>query len=174
MTDQRIEFSYTYSPRVLIALSALSALVTTIFSLLAVNNDRGLIIQRAVHLGLEGATRFYWAMASLGVLGFIFFLAVLLTRGRFPRRIALETAYLLAPTSRWPFSMYEQMVRYNSIREFRMFSVSRMETLRILHADGKVEIDAIRFSSKAAFLEFCNALEKRTNAARALTGKSDA
>jgi hypothetical protein len=174
MTNQRIEFSYTYSPQVLVALSALCALAVAIFSFLAFDNDRGLIIQRAIHLGVEGATRLYWAMASFGTLGFVFFGAILLTRGRFPRRIALEAAYLLAPTSRWPFSMYEQVVRYNAIRGFQTFTVSRMKTLRILHTSGKVEIDAIRFHSKAAFLEFCNALEERTNAARAPGTKSDA
>ena len=174
MNDKRVEFSYTYSPRVLFALTVLCTVVSALFSFLARDNDRGLIIQRAIHLGVEGATRFYWAMASLGALGFMFFLAILLTRKRFPRRIALEAAYLLAPTSKWPFSMYEQVIRYNTIRGFQTLTVSRMKILRVVHKDGKVEIDAIRFHSKATFLEFCSVLEERTNAARAVAAKSDA
>ena len=70
--------------------------------------------------------------------------------------------------------MYEQVVRYNAIRGFQTVTVSRMKTLRILHKDGKLELDAIRFHSKTAFVEFCGILEARTNAAITAAARSEA
>jgi hypothetical protein len=67
--------------------------------------------------------------------------------------------------------MFEQVIRYNSIRGFQTLTVSRFKTLRILHKDGKVDIDAIRFESKVAFSEFCHLLEVRTIIARTVPPK---
>ena len=166
MKSEPAEFTYTYSVPGLIGAVALCGAFSTFFAYLALDNDRGLVIKRAIHLGIEGATSFYWSIGGLFMLGFLFFLAILVTRKYFPKRIVLESHYMLVPTSRWPFSTYEQVVKYKDIIGFQTFVASRMTTLRVLHSGGKTEIDAVRFGSKAHFQIFCKELGIRASGAR--------
>ena len=139
--------------------------VSAWFAFLAHGNSRGLIIQRTIRLGAEGATTFYWSVFALFMLGLLFFLSMLLTRQYFPRKVSLQAHYLVAPTSRWPFSMYEQVVKYKDIVGFQTLVIARMKTLRILHRGGKIELDAIRFQSKGHFGAFCSELAQRAREA---------
>lgn len=166
MKSEPAEFTYTYSVPVLIGVVALCSAFSTFFAYLALDNDRGLVIQRAIHLDMDGATNFYWSIGGLFMLGLLFFLAILVTRKYFPKRIVLESHYMLVPASRWPFSTYEQVLKYKDIVGFQTFVVSRMTTLRVLHRGGKTEIDAIRFRSKAHFQSFCKELGLRASSAR--------
>ena len=155
------EFSYTYSVPVLTGLTTISGALAAWFAFLAHDNSRGLIIQRTIRLGAESETTFYWSVFALFMLGLLFFLSILLTRQYFPRKVSLQAHYLVAPTSRWPFSMYEQVVKYKDIVGFQTLVIARMKTLRILHRGGKIELDAIRFQSKGHFGAFCSELARR-------------
>lgn len=169
MNDQSTTFTYTYSPKRLAALATASVIWTAIFCYRAVGNDRGLIIQRAIRLDPSGATTFYWSAATLGVLALLFFLSVFFTRDKYPRKIVLESKYFIAPTSRWPFSMYEEVVRYDAVERFQTITIYPYTMLRIFHKGGKVEVDGIRFESKAHFRAFCQELAMRVTISQ--TGK---
>lgn len=153
MHEEKLTFSYTYNNRVLAACVSIAFCLSLGFAYFAYFDDQELKLARLFSLDPGAASILHWAVSCMFAFAGAFFGVVWLTRHRFPRSVVIGSEEFTAPTSRWPFSMKHLTIRYDSITRMQVFRRSGFQVLRISYSKGKIELDAIRFDSNAAFLE---------------------
>ena len=115
----------------------------------AVTNDRGLIINGLIHLGITGATVFYWVMASFSMgfvlLGLIIMAAAILDRkkpvvriygDRFEYPAGLFTKKDPAMPTAEGSVRYVQ-VKYDDIQYIQILDIYRTRMIEVTLKDGK-------------------------------------
>ncbi len=129
-------------------------------------NDRGLIINRFIELGPEGATVFYWVLTACSV-GFVA-IGVLLAHHRtaYQQRLVFGTAAVTVPASRW--SREEKVIVYREIRKLSTATVGSQWFLYVLHPSGRYTITASMLPSTESFEEVCELLAAKVQEAQAI------
>ncbi|WP_439624638.1 hypothetical protein [Gemmata sp.] len=158
---------YEYRPRwtMIVFCAAFFALCAAVLGSKAANNDRGLIINRIIELGPDGATTFYWVLTALSG-GFVAMAAFLAYhRVTFQQRLVFGPAAVTVPASRW--SREEKEIAYRDIVALSEATIGGQRFLHVAHPGGKYSITASMLPSKAAFAEVCELLAVRVQAAHA-------
>jgi len=132
------------------------ALCAAVIGSKAAHNERGLIINRIIELGPDGATSFYWVLTALSA-GFVV-LATFLAYHRVTchQRLVFGRAAMTVPASRW--SREKKEIAYSDIVALSETTISGQRFLYVTHSGGKHTITASMLPSKAAFAEICEFL----------------
>jgi hypothetical protein len=131
----------------------------------AVTNDRGLILNGIVTLSEQGATWFYWALATLSS-GFVLAgILMVVHRLVYRQRVVFKATLMTAPKSRWSSSEID--IPYHDILQVSRKSFKGQHRLEIIHTGGRYIISAIMLASRDTFDEVSLVLADRVNAARA-------
>lgn len=92
---------------------------------------------------------FWWTGAAICI-GFVMVAAVATIKGiAYPRRIALRSREILVPGSRWLST--EVAIPYACIIHVIETRAKKVAFLKIVHSDGKAEINSLLFPTRAAF-----------------------
>lgn len=122
----------------------------------ALGNDRGLILNGIIRLGVAGATRFYWTIAAIS-LAFVLLLLVMLAVGLTGKTsLRLSATELSAPRN--AFSRTSTVVRRADIAGVEVMTVNKQRFLHVHHPGGTLTILQSCLPSDAAFDEVCSAL----------------
>jgi hypothetical protein len=160
-----VEREYEYRPKwtMIVFCAAFFGLGAGVLGFKAASNDRGLIINRVIQLGPDGATVFFWVLTACSV-GFVVVSACLAYhRLNFRQRLAFGPSALVVPVSRW--SREEKEIAYQDILGLSEATISGQRFLYVTHPGGKYTITASMLPSKAAFSEVCELLAARVQQA---------
>ena len=129
----------------------------------AMTNERGLILQRIIHLSAQGATVFYWSIAitcALFVLaGLAGFIAGLVSE----RYLRLTPTEISAPRFGW--SRTDTVVRLAEVTQIALQSVQKQRFLNIYHREGKLTISQSFLPNAGAFEDLHKAIVRRVRVA---------
>ncbi len=128
------------------------------------HNERGLVIERIIELGLKVATAFYWVCCGCcgGAWAFFMFLAWHQTVVK--QRLVFGATAMRVPASRW--SAEEKEIAYRDISAIAEAQFSGQRFLYVIHSSGKFIITSAWLPSKAAFDEIYKLLAAKINAVR--------
>ena len=161
-----VEREYEYRPKwtLIVFCAAFFGLGAVVLGEKAANNDRGLIINRVIELGPDGATVFFWVLTACSV-GFVAIAAFLAYhRLTFRQRLAFGPTAVIVPVSRW--SREEKEIAYRDILGLSEATISGQRFLYVTHPGGKYTITASMLPSRAAFAEVCELLAVKAQEAR--------
>jgi hypothetical protein len=99
----------------------------------AMTNDKGLIIDYVIRLGVEGATAFYWFIAGCMGFGAGLLLVYLVRRFTNPGVLVLDVQGISLP-----YMFAERRVPYASITSLQEYETSSQTMLYIRTREGKV------------------------------------
>ena len=129
----------------------------------AVENDRGLIINGLIRFEPPGATIFYWVLTTFSV-GFVVAAVLGLIRAFGPlREVVLDDASLSAP--RGGLSGRITTVPLASIVALRVREVKRQRFVIVEYAGGKLTISGSMLPSSDDFETLVGEIERRRHAA---------
>ncbi|HEY4249542.1 MAG TPA: hypothetical protein VGM64_22150 [Lacunisphaera sp.] len=115
----------------------------------AVSNDRGVVIDGLLTLGVAGATRFYWVMSAIGAVFVLVALAV--------RRIVtfqeLEFGVDSLVLPHGLFQMHRSVIRYHDIKQLSEMKISSQMFLYLHTHSRKFSIAAALLPEKKDYLE---------------------
>jgi len=161
-------FAYTSRVGILVKLAALTATGAAASLWFALTRGgRGLIIQRSIRLSPDEANTFYWVMFMVNLLVALVMVAALIRRKNLTRRLELFESYLLAPSSRWLLSNYEQIITYKSISIVQLINIGEERVLRIKHHGATLDVERTQMTSDEDFSRFGTALMERMAERRA-------
>lgn len=127
----------------------------------ALNNDRGLVLNRIFEFSTQGAALFYWCLTGaagifviLGVIGVIFGLTS-------KNEIILTENKITAPKS--GISKKLISINYSDIKDLSVQSVHKQKFLNIFHQGGKLTIPQSMLPNKQAFEELIALLSAKVN-----------
>jgi hypothetical protein len=165
MSDDEREYEYRPKWTMILICAMFSALCAAVFASKAVNNDRGLIINRIIELGPDNATTFYWVLASLSA-GFVALAAILgYHRASFQQRLVFGSKGVMVPVSRW--SREDKEIAYRDIVGLSEATISGQRFLYVTHLGGKYTITATMLPSQKVFAEVSDLLAARVREAHA-------
>lgn len=129
------------------------------FAHVARSNNQALILDRIVVLTPWGATIFWWVLAAISI-GFVLGAAVAMIHGiTRTQRIVLTPRAIIVPRSRW--STAEIAIPYVCIMEVTETRAKNYRFLKIVHSDGKVEINGSMLATSADFDDLRSVLAQR-------------
>jgi hypothetical protein len=153
--------SYSYRPRIkpMLWCGVLFALSGAYLMHRASTNNRGLILNGLIELGVDGATRFYgafavfsWCIAALALCATV----IGLIRGP---RLLLNEDSMVVPTGLL-FVRYHAM-RYADVRRIAEVTIRGQQLLTVAGVSGSVSLLKSQFSSGAEFEEVARQLRAR-------------
>lgn len=153
-----------YKPRVWIFLlcTLFFGACTAWLGYMALNNDRGLILNNIFEMSISGATIFYWVLTALSgifVLGGLWGIASgLLSK----KELVLTDDTLSMPKS--PMSGKIVKLQYSEILDLSYQSVQQEEFLNIMHSGGKLTISKNMLPSKKVFEDVMNFIASKVPA----------
>ncbi|PIE08703.1 MAG: hypothetical protein CSA74_00955 [Rhodobacterales bacterium] len=163
MTDT-IVFSYKPKPWVMLLIFVFFAVCTAVFTVLAIENDRTLVIlYDLIFMEPQDATIFYGVFA-LGSAALTLFCALALWRGlRSTQTATIRPDAVVCPKS----GMSNRIVTipFASITRLERAAVQMQEFLNIHHTGGELSVAASMFASKDQFEEFTRIVAERTDTA---------
>lgn len=127
----------------------------------AANDNRGLIINRAIHLSADQAKIFWWVICGICLCFVLLAGAMIFQRLRLKQRIKLSSSALIIPKSRW--SEGEQVIEYNRITGLSNVKEHGQNFLHVFHPDGKSSVWASMMPSKADYNDLCELLTKKVD-----------
>ncbi len=142
------EYRYRFSVLWALASIVLFGGAFAFFVHLALENDRGLVLNRVIELGVEGASTFYAVLAAASA-GFV--LAGLAGLAMPERTLVLSTAGLRVPTGFLGRTV--RYVAFADIRKLDEIDVSGTRFLTLHLGDGKVAINNRMLKNNATFDE---------------------
>lgn len=154
---------YPYKPKVVIFLFAtvFFAGCALVLGNVAINNERGLILNRIFEFSAGAATVFYWCLTAasglfiiLGLMGLIFGLTS-------RKEIIITENGITAPKS--GLSKKNISISFSDITNINIQSVQKQELLNIFYKDGKLTIPQSMLPNKQSFDELVNLLSVRVN-----------
>ena len=162
-----IEREYPYRSKWTLILGCVVffALGAVVLAFKASHNQRGLLLEGAIELGPEGATRFYWGLAAAGVAFVLLGIFLAYQRLRYRQRIALSATALIVPQSN--FSHEELEIRYEDISKLVQQSINGQHFLKIERKSGKkYSVLASKLPSKGDFSDLVYLLRQKWEAAQ--------
>jgi len=161
-----VEREYEYKPKwTLILFSGVFfGLGTVVLGAKATANERGLILNGIIELGVDNATVFYWVLTALSC-GFVL-AAVFLAYHRVAirQRLMFGPVSMTVPASRW--SRDVKHIAYRAIRELSATAINGQRFLYVTHSGGNYIINAGMLASKAVFEEVCEMLATKVREVR--------
>jgi hypothetical protein len=157
---------YAYKPKLLtFALCGLFfAGCGVVIGKVALENDRGLILNRILRLGPDSATIFYWVLAAACVAFVVVALLGIARSFGTVREVVLDSAAISAPKN--PLSQVVVVtLPFTAITDLQVTQVHRQKFLVIRHADGKLNINQSMLPTHDDFDELVEALDARVRAA---------
>ena len=127
------------------------------------SNQRGLVINRVIELGVDGATTFYWVLAAASA-GFV--LIALWALGF----RALRDTYLVlgerefSIPSRWTSRV--RVVAYSDLRGMEIVKVQGQQLLLIETESGRVTVAGLMLESNETLRDLQRELIRRVNSLR--------
>jgi hypothetical protein len=157
---------YRYRPNYLYAAISIAIflLMAAFMFSVAVDNDRGLIIDSLIELSPSGATSFY-EIVALGALGSAIaacYVVYLSLTGR--RVITLSPAELIYPASAYACEI--TTIPLTSVVKVSLRQVSWRKYVHIQHNLGEVRLSRLFFESEAVFDDFLTSFSDRLSRAR--------
>lgn len=159
------EFPYRARWKVLVLCLVMFGSAAAFFGHRAITNERGLVINRVIELGPEGADVFYSAFCAASMLFVIAAVGVGLQRVLRPMRIAFTTEGLIVPHG--PLSSVEICIPYLEIFGLRKYRRSSNDFIELIRPTGHYTIIGVRLDSssvvKAVFekiVEMCPHLKQ--------------
>jgi len=160
-----LEYRYKPKPWVMLAATLFFAGIGAFLANEALTNERGLVIQRVIHLSPQGATITYWCLAVVSALfvlaGLAGFIAGLVSR----QCLRLTSTEISAPKFAW--SRTNTIVRLKEITEISVQSVQNQRFLNLRYRGGKLSITQSFLPTPAAFEELHRAIVSRVRLASA-------
>jgi uncharacterized membrane protein YdbT with pleckstrin-like domain len=146
-----LEYPYRPNPRTMFVGIAFFGVAAAVLANTAATNDRGLILDGIITLGVEGATRFYGSLAFAAVL-FAVAAALGLKAGRSnPRFVRLTATEISAPKN--VFSRQPTVVPLDRIQGIDVQEIKKQRMLNIYHAQGSLTVVQSMLPGPAAFDE---------------------
>ena len=149
-----VEREYEYKPRWLIIIFGFLffGLGTVMLADAAYTNDRGLIINHIIELGIDGATIFYWILCGV-CFAFVAACVVMTIHGlTHKQRLAFTHESLILPDGRW--SSGERKIRYDEILSVSERNINNHRFLEIYPSVGKkITIGSAMLPSKKIYEE---------------------
>lgn len=127
----------------------------------ALNNDRGLILNRVIELSQQSATIFYWVITFAALVFVLAGLMILITSLTSNREIIITASSITAPKN--GFSKLSITVNYVDITNINTQIVQKTKILNIVHRNGKLSIANSILPNKAAFEELVSQLQIKVN-----------
>lgn len=153
-----VRFSYKPNIYIFILTTLLFIGFTAGLAYVAKTNEQGLILNRIIEFSVEGATIFYWCLASASAI-FVLFGALLIIGGFTSKKeIILSGNSITAPKS--GISKKTLTIHYSEVSDINIESVQKQNFLNIVHSNGKLTIPQSMLSSKHAFEELTEFIEK--------------
>jgi hypothetical protein len=122
------------------------------------SNHRGLVINRLIELGPDGATVFYWSLAGGSAAFVLVGLWALASRTLRESFLILDEQGLTIP-SRW--TARTRVIPYSSIRGIELVTLSGQRLLQIETESGKVSVAGIMLESDEQLREVGTELTRR-------------
>lgn len=130
----------------------------------ALDNDRGLILNGLIELDTGDATTFYGVLAA-ACIGFVAIALVSTVRAfGAPHEVVLDATSITAPKG--VMQKVVVTVPYTRITDLQVTQVQSQKLLTIHHADGKLVIARGMLPTRADFEELLAALDARCRAVR--------
>jgi hypothetical protein len=158
-----LEYRYRPKPWVMLAAGLFFAGIGAFLVMEALGNQRGLVIQRIIHLSPQGATALYWCLAVACLLFAVGGLAGFVSGLTSERFLRLTRTEVSAPRFAW--SRADTVVPLADITEVGTQTIQRQRFLHIHHRGGKLSICQSFLPDAAAFEELHRALVTRWRAA---------
>jgi hypothetical protein len=158
-----LEYPYKPKPWVMLAVALLFAVIGIFFAMEALTNERGLVLQRLIHLSPRGATVFYWCLTAACLVFTLAGLAGFASGVLSKRTLRLTGTDISAPRYGW--SRAQTVVRLAEITAIGVESIHNQRFLNIDHRGGRLSVCASFLPSKAAFEELHHAIVARARAA---------
>jgi hypothetical protein len=122
------------------------------------SNQRGLIIDHVIELGIDGATTFYWVLAAASA-GFVLIaLWALAVRALRDTYLVLDERELSIP-SRW--SKRVRVIPYSEIRGIELVQINGQHLLYLATESGRVTVAGIMLESDERLRELGQELTRR-------------
>ncbi len=144
-----LEYRYKAKPLTMIAALVFFGACATGMGLEALTNDRGLILNGIIHLGVAGATWFYWGVAAASAIFVVGALIALASSIGNPMSVLLTSQEIAAPRN--GFSRKRIAIPLPDIVDVRVQTVQRHRFLNIYHRNGKLSIIQSMLPDAAAF-----------------------
>jgi hypothetical protein len=160
-----LEYRYKPKPWVMLATMLFFAAAGAFLAMEAFTNERGLVIQRIIHLSPQGATITYWCLAGIcalfAIVGLAGFIAGLVSR----QYLRLTMTEISAPKFAW--SRTHTIVRLKEITDISVQSVQNQRFLNLRYPGGKLSITQSFLPTPAAFEEIHRTIVSRVRIAAA-------
>ena len=159
---QEIRFAYKTKTALTIFIILILALISFIFSQVALNNEAGLGY-RSIELSVNGATIFYWFITGLFLIFTLFWLKGFIMGRSKNREIILDETSISAPKSGMSKKIIN--VKYSDITGSNVGEQSGHVMLNIFHSGKTLIIPQAMLPNKQSFDELTNLIQERTNSA---------
>jgi hypothetical protein len=147
--DVHLEYPYRAKPLMMIAGILLFGSCAAGMGLEALTNERGLTWNGIVHLGVDGATGFYWSVAAVSAIFVVGAFVALVSSLAHPMAVTLTSREISAPRN--GFSRRRITIPLPDIVDVRLQKVQRQRFLNIYHRNGRLSIVQSMLPDAAAF-----------------------
>ncbi|HYH79130.1 MAG TPA: hypothetical protein VEX86_05015 [Longimicrobium sp.] len=146
-----LEYPYRANTRTILVAMAFFGVCAAVMAHAAVTNDRGLIINGVISLGVDGGTRFYWGVAATAAL-FVAAGALGLRAGRSnPMVVRLTPTHFSAP--KHAFVKEPTSIPLSNVNDIAVTTIHKQRLLTVYHPNGTLSVAQSMLPSSAAFEE---------------------
>ncbi|MGK0290936.1 MAG: hypothetical protein ACI86H_002399 [bacterium] len=154
-----IRFPYQTNKKIILSAIALMGAIAGVFLKLALENDRGLIINRIIKLSVQSATIFYWSLAIF-VLSIVVLASFAVIRNIVEKReIILTDTSISSPKS--GISSKIISIQFQDIIDIEVQKIQSQQYLYLFYPDGKLTIPQIMLPDKKIFEELVKQVTER-------------
>lgn len=147
-----LEYSYKVNVKKMGLLIPFIAGLAVFMAHLGMTNDRGLILFHAIHLDVEEAKIFYWAMSAILGLSAGACLVAVITQLNAGDATVLRIADDGFTIPVGFFEKRMEFVRYSDVTKLTMMSVQGQNYMVIRHMGGKISLQQQSMENKDAYL----------------------
>jgi uncharacterized membrane protein YdbT with pleckstrin-like domain len=144
-----IKFPYKPKMRKHILGASFFALCSFALTMKALQNDEGLIINGMFELSIDGASIFFWVLASFSVLFVLLGIVIIISIIQKPKEITITDNEIFVPKSLISSKIFH--IKFDNIQEIKMQDVFNERILIIIHSEGKAAIPRSVFGSNERF-----------------------
>ena len=127
----------------------------------AMNNERGLVLNKIVEMSSASASVFYWILAAVSIALSLLGIYSLLKSVAGKLEVVITENSITAPKS--GISKKTVEVSYSDIRSMNVQTIQKTKILNIEHVDGKLSIPNSMLPNKESFDHLITQLQSRTN-----------
>lgn len=140
MEQQEEERSYLYGARTegLVAGTLFFGVGTIVSACIAATNDKGVVIEGIIKLGVNGATIFYWILTAMSAAIVSFVLYAAFRKSTNPRHLVVSHDCIKVPGPVW--SDYNRTILVEDIQRVSVIQRRHSRTLRI-HSSSAQSVD---------------------------------